>query len=103
MKKYITLLLLITTIGVNAQTKIKSKQLGDSTIAGDSARSIGYTLHSYRDTTTNPYVDVRYYDKAGTVLVSSSMVIPASFFSNWSKFINQLDKQITKKRIVTPN
>jgi hypothetical protein len=102
MKTYLTFLLLIAAIGVNAQTmiKVKSKSaLADSiwmpkygqeavfitvTPLGDTVRSVDYYMTITSDTTLVAPLQIRYYDKTGAVLSTVQKQMPAGTFLKWT-------------------
>ncbi len=109
MKKYLTLLFLIAAIGVNAQTmiKVKSKNLtlADSiwmpkygreivtipaNVVGDTVRSVDYCYRATCDTTINFPIEIHYYNKAGTLLSSFTLSVPASQFLKWTALETKL-------------
>jgi hypothetical protein len=109
MKKYLTFLLLIAAIGANAQTmiKVKSKNLtlNDSlwmpkygqeivnipaNALGDSVRSVDILAHITSDTTINIQLELRYYDKSGSLLTTVKKDMPASVYSKWTALQTKL-------------
>ena len=114
MQKTITLILLVVAIGVQAQTRIKSKALGDSitiqksafeiapiivTPQGDTARSLyWYTTAIGRDTTIGFNVVVNMYDKYGVVLTTISNAIPGNVWAHWLLFTSKMDVFILNQR-----
>lgn len=103
MKKYLTFLLLIAAIGVNAQTmiKVKSKNLtladsiwmpkyGQEIIKitanaqGDTVRSVDILARITSDTTINIPIEIRYYDKSGALLSTLKKDMPSNIYLKWT-------------------
>lgn len=103
MKKYLTFLLLIAAIGVNAQTmiKVKSKNLtladsiwmpkyGQEIIKisantqGDTVRSVDILARITSDTTINIPIEIRYYDKSGVLLSTLKKDMPSNIYLKWT-------------------
>jgi hypothetical protein len=119
MKKYLTFLLLIATISVQAQTvQITSKALGDLiwinrnaleivpfATGADSTiiRSIDYRFTAQRDTLQQFNIEVRMYDKNASYIASYNMVAPGSIFLKWAGIVNKLDNYTLKKRLIKQN
>jgi hypothetical protein len=117
MKKYITFLLLVAAIGVNAQNKIKSKALGDSitipkgsfeikplivTAQGDTARSLTWsTIQMQRDTTVGFKINIILFDKYGLKLSDFGLNAPpltntAAYLNGIDNFVMYLTPRISK-------
>lgn len=109
MKKYLTLLFLIAAIGTSAQTmiKVKSKNLtlADSiwmpkygreiinipaNVVGDTVRSVDYCYKATSDTTINFPIEIHYYNKAGTLLSTFTLSVPANQFLKWTALETKL-------------
>ncbi len=120
MKKYLTFLLLIVAIGVQAQTiKIKSKSvLADSIwinrgaievmpflTGSDSTmiRSVDYSFSSKRDTLLPFVIELRMYDKNAGFVSASVLSAPGNLFLKWAAIITKIDNYVTKKRIAKQN
>lgn len=103
MKTYLTFLLLIAAIGVNAQTmiKVKSKNLtladsiwmpkyGQEIIKisantqGDTVRSVDILARITSDTTINIPIEIRYYDKSGVLLSTLKKDMPSNIYLKWT-------------------
>lgn len=103
MKTYLTFLLLIVAIGVNAQTmiKVKSKNLtladsiwmpkyGQEIIKitanaqGDTVRSVDILARITSDTTINIPIEIRYYDKSGALLSTLKKDMPSNIYLKWT-------------------
>ena len=109
MKNYLILLFLIAAIGVNAQTmiKVKSKNLAladsiwmpkygreiiniPANVVGDTVRSVDFIYHATCDTTINFPIEIHYYNKAGALLSTFTLSVPATQFLKWTALETKL-------------
>jgi hypothetical protein len=110
MKKIITILAFsIVAIGVNAQTQVTSKVLGDKiwlmpgayeisptlvTMSNDTARSFSYLISFSRDTSATVMATSTVYNKNGGMIKSDVTYFAGSKYKKWAPLITALDAYI---------